>query len=97
MTERIDHTGWANGFINDALVPFDPNEIELPHRDATVAENLAFAQVHATLALVEQQRIANLLAFNTLATRTDLPPLNSDERMIVERVATEIREALGLE
>ncbi|WP_270366159.1 hypothetical protein [Microbacterium algeriense] len=64
--ERIDHVGWANGFITDALRPFDPNEPEDAgdvRETATPSENLAFAQVHATLAVVEAQRTANLIAY----------------------------------
>lgn len=52
MTERIDHTAQAVRVLDN-----------FPHDD--IADNqtaLAWAQVHATLALVEQQRIANLLA-----------------------------------
>lgn len=53
MTERID-------YASEALrVLMLPTKFE----DATEANALAYAQVHATLALVEQQRIANIIAF----------------------------------
>lgn len=45
--KRIDHTRWSREYISAAQAAHDD--------DAT-----ALAQVHATLALVEQQRIANL-------------------------------------
>ncbi|GLU91311.1 hypothetical protein [Agromyces sp. NBRC 114283] len=61
----------------------------------------AQAQVHATLALVEQQRIANLIALASLRVDPlDFPPLRHlaieprDEHS-VQPVAT-IREGLGL-
>lgn len=60
------------------------------------------AQVHATLALVEQQRIANLIA---LATSAGSPVLDRAAQRALQRansedysleVAPGIREALGL-
>ena len=51
-TERIDHAAEANRIL-DNLNP--------PDRFVFEQTKLAFAQVHATLALVEQQRIANLI------------------------------------
>jgi len=56
MNERIDHAAEAL----DALIAV--SNIEEP---LTVANLLAEAQTHATLALVEQQRIANLIALAT--------------------------------
>ncbi|WP_449281231.1 hypothetical protein [Leucobacter sp.] len=51
-TERTDHAAEALRVLQL------PTSIE----DATEANALAYAQVHATLALVEQQRIQNLIA-----------------------------------
>lgn len=54
MTERIDHAAIASEWAGGAKRP-----------DLTMEETAAFAgiaQAHATLALVEQQRIANLIA-----------------------------------
>lgn len=101
MSARIDHAGWANGFITDALAPFDPNEPEIDGdvRDtATPAENLAFAQVHATLALVEQQRIANLIAIMTNAARQvgEGTASGPDFAALYSKLNPLIEEALGL-
>ena len=52
MTDRIDHAGFARRLLNNS----QGERIE----QANVF--VAAAQVHATLALVEQQRIANLIA-----------------------------------
>ena len=59
MTERIDHAAEAQRHREYAESP-GPG-------DPTLATNwLLSAQVHATLALVEQQRIANLLTYIAL-------------------------------
>lgn len=53
MTDRIDHAAEAVGLLNLAATTQhqgDPRHL------------IAAAQVHASLALVEQQRIANLIA-----------------------------------
>ncbi|WP_431862990.1 hypothetical protein [Microbacterium algeriense] len=87
--ERINHVGWANGFIADALAPFDPNEIYGDVREtATPLENLAFAQVHATLALVEQQRIANLIAL------AGLPKVDGFENEVYDASTEALMEGL---
>ena len=52
MTERIDHVDEAIGYREAAAA--------VPTSDAALL--LAAGQIHATLALVEQQRIANLIA-----------------------------------
>ena len=56
MKDRIDHAAEAHRVIST-----------MPSSDL-IADAYAYAQVHATLALVEQQRIANLIA---LAQGTD--------------------------
>lgn len=53
MSERIDHYSAAIEMLKDAQVAKDLAMV------AVIADG---AQVHATLALVEQQRIANLIA-----------------------------------
>ena len=62
MTERIDHAAEARLRILDA-------EDEYTRDGGPIRENvsdwLAFAQVNATLALVEQQRISNLISLFT--------------------------------
>lgn len=51
MTSRMDHAAEARGIIAGGIgASFDQSR-----------DSLALAQVHATLALVEQQRIANLI------------------------------------
>jgi len=64
----------------------------------TNAEKVALALVHATLAVAEQQHIANLTA--RWAALTDLRPgeqLTPDGRAEVDRLNDMICEGLGLE
>ena len=65
MTERIDH---ADEAIQGIMVA--SQRVSEEFRTVTgehKADILAEAQVHATLALVEQQRIANLIALTKFA------------------------------
>lgn len=85
MTERINHVA------RSLLVVETDRESTLGWEtaDAQHLANIAEAQVHATLALVEQQRIANLIA------------LHKDDSVIVEPsewgwAEGEIRSLLGL-
>jgi len=82
-----DHKAEALGFISGPS-GIDWSE-EAPHVE------LAMAQVHATLALAEQQRIANLIA---LATADDIadPLTNNWESGLWETARTQIIEGLGL-
>lgn len=105
MTERIDHTGWAREFIRAAENAFD-DEVTIDAREApTVAENIALAQVHATLALVEQQRLANLITLaaipgagtlETAAAHALLIPSDDADWDSRPTIRPEIREGLGL-
>lgn len=89
MTERIDHASWAREYIRAAQNAFD-DDVTIEARDEpTVAENIALAQVHATLALVEQQRIANLIA---LAHPIKLPSGGEVTHMLHDPVSGAIRE-----
>lgn len=98
MNERIDH-------VAQALRDRDYAESPGPG-DPTLATNwLLSAQVHATLALVEQQRIANLIA---LATGVDVISGHGIARMASNEAhrhlvsdpngefLPKIREALGM-
>lgn len=58
MTERIDHAAEAVTYYHYASA----NEIRDNPELAKLS--MAQAQVHATLALVEQQRIANLMKYS---------------------------------
>lgn len=58
MTERIDHAAEAKKHIDWA---HEQQKVE-GEFDFTVRDNALIAQAEATLALVEQQRIANILA-----------------------------------
>lgn len=75
MTDRIDHAAKAINIMRDVgtdqrgeipLELFDSHEQWI--YDATMRE----AQVHATLALVEQQRIANLIALHRHEVKYDI-------------------------
>lgn len=93
MTERTDHVGWAREFIRAAENAFDGEVTITPREEPTVRENIALAQVHATLALVEQQRIANLLSIAHWVSDEHLGRKLDDLRM---GVAGEVWEGLGL-
>ena len=77
MSERIDHYAAAVWKLKDADQAQDLNLAGI------IAQS---AQVHATLALVEQQRITNLLRVHE-TTATELA---------ADLWNTEIKEALGL-
>ena len=67
MTDRIDHVAEAVALLNLAVTAQgDPRHL------------IAAAQAHATLALVEQQRIANLIALlkDTFASHEALEVLS---------------------
>lgn len=78
MTERIDHAVEARDTLTEVGYPAS-NEGAMLH-----------ALTHATLALVEQQRIANIIALR-----------NADSDVLVDDewddTYSQIREALGLE
>ena len=80
MTERIDHAEKAMAFTG----------AEWRNGDVAVAQ-LMEAQVHATLALVEQQRIKNLLY---IARETHADLMDGLESLGV--TVGEMRGALGL-
>lgn len=75
MTERIDHVAATQSLLQHAQGA-DP---------VAARVTLDAAQVHATLALVEQQRIANLIATGSNPASAFGP-----------RIYAEIREGLGL-
>lgn len=52
MSERIDHAAEAKKILEDLE----------PHRGQNLELDSQLVQAHATLALVEQQRIANMIA-----------------------------------
>jgi len=84
MTERTDHAA-------EAIRHRDYAESPGPGDPQLAANWLLSAQVHATLALVEQQRIANLIAIHD----EEFPPsfLTQEEW---DAVRAQIREGLGL-
>ena len=91
MSERVDHAAEAKFCLERATPHFTPD-------DATLM--VANAQVHATLALVEQQCIANLIALgmytnadgSRLAQNAVAAP-NSEHSVALN---DDIREGLGL-
>lgn len=73
MNDRIDHAKTAlDGLLEleEAFAPVkERNDIDIrivANLNGNAMRELAIAQVHSTLALVEQQRIANLMAYITL-------------------------------
>lgn len=92
MSERIDHAAKARYWLPQNGDGITPNHV-------------AVAQVHATLALVEQQRIANLIALaepqSGIGTggEVSLPSWipATDGKIAYMRLRPEIADALGME
>ncbi len=88
MSERIDHAAEARELLD--------HSVESSDKDAAIAmlhTNAAAAQAHATLALAEQQRIANLIALGEVRVgKRAAWDFDSPE----PELRPEIREALGL-
>jgi len=102
MTERIDHAERARHTMRQTLDCCETDE------NTGALVSMAAAQVHATLALVEQQRIANLIALNQcedgngwqaegqhdgIYEHVETGQFSGDNGT---RVRPEIKEALGL-
>lgn len=93
MSERIDHAAEARrlAVIADRAM------------QAGVEPVTSLAQVHATLALVEQQRIGNLIALmdsnraSTNDVRAALNALSEGEPVVDRRLRPDIARALGIE
>lgn len=85
MTERIDHVAEARHLLANypGVVGNRPFDV---------------AHVHATLALVEQQRIANLVALMTSAARgvSDNTVSVQDYMKMFEKLNPQVMEGLGL-
>lgn len=82
MNERINHAARAvieRDALNDVLS-------DEGITDASIVATAILVQVHATLALAEQQRIANLIAYVNKWTDGELLDVDA-----------EIRKALGIE
>ena len=106
MTERIDHADEATqGIMVASLRVSEDFSTQTGEHKADI---LAEAQVHATLALVEQQRIANVIALAKFAieqygtyvpTGANLPalflPPETDQGNV--RLNPDIAAALGIE
>lgn len=86
MSGRVDHMAEARKHIEWA----HEQQSEEGKFEFTVRDNALIAQAEATLALVEQQRIANLVTLwvHDVVLIDDL---------LLDVVGDEIREALGLE
>lgn len=97
MTERIDHAAQAVGLEQAAWQKGVPDGDALIRTHEQRQDMILSAQVHATLALVEQQRIANLIAlsawqeFGPNDGKIRIPSYTQDGTL-----RDDIREALGL-
>lgn len=94
MSDHIDHAAEAVSDIKYA------DEVLADGGDSEVAMAIAsVAQVHATLALVEQQRIANLIALSQ-ATHADgsriCHPITEPTGEYAAALRDDIRKGLGL-
>lgn len=95
MTERIDHAAEARRWATSgATPPILPVHAEDPSILGARQIELANAQLHATLALVEQQRIANLIALFRL-NNMDAEDF-SKAGVVYSQVLAEIKEGLNL-
>ena len=96
MTERINHAASARGAIYNA-----ENLLEA-HDDSGAGAKAAIAVANATLALVEQQRIANLIAYWQLHIPRSAEESFEHRYIEVSTLAADIdvyvtiREGLGL-
>lgn len=88
MSERIDHAHLALVLRNNIT----PDEMA----DSETANWMMAAQVHATLALVEQQRIANLITAAGWVMDSTKEDFGYDLDKLRVGVAGEIWEGLGL-
>ncbi len=92
MADRVKHAlHWIDNAVKAQTVRTDPKNEELATAYA------AIAQAHATLALVEQQRIANLIALHRHEVEYDI----GGDRSYLYKPGTEdlrddIKKGLGL-
>jgi len=90
MTERIDHTGRAENAMQNGIKLRNAGIIN----DATFQATLA--QASATLALVEQQRIANLITMAGWVADSRKEDAGFDLDQLRIGVAGEVWDGLGL-
>lgn len=101
MSERVDDVQEAREWIREALMEDGPGN------DSRAALPARLAQAHATLALVEQQRIANLIALARMESRNYAIGKGATDAIWERRTGAEfgepsmllrpeIREVLGL-
>ncbi len=99
-SERVEHAAEARAVLQ--LAGRDVSENMALQTGEHKADMIAVAQVHATLALVEQQRIANLIALmdsprsSTLMAKAALNGLSEGEPFAVRDLRADVREGLGL-
>ena len=74
MTERIDHVGEAIACEEAGLSILRRHDLA-PHMEAVIQFDMA--RLHAQLALVEQQRIANRLKLAELDLRSEVAESNA--------------------
>lgn len=88
MTERIDHAAEAMNFLGATVID--------THGDDD--RKVAIAQVHATLALAEQQRFANIIAaLELVATGVDAKRHNvADYDELHSELMPDVIAGLGL-
>lgn len=95
MSDIIDHAAEAREYIASAIAAVTA---------APAGTGALLAQAHATLALVEQQRIANLIALGYGHTSPSGDVVGEARRALVERrsadhhqLRSEVAAALGIE
>ncbi|MDF2507276.1 MAG: hypothetical protein K0Q52_1135 [Microbacterium sp.] len=94
MSDRIDHAAEARRNI-EGLHDY---QSEAGMTEASMLTVAIEAQAHATLALVEQQRIANLIALDMTLEQYTVPADDEvgEEAYVSTRLRSDIRGGLGL-
>ena len=93
MSARIDHGEAAKEWIANSV---KAQASVQPNNEQLAAAYASIAQTHATLALVEQQRIANLLTVAGWVVQSSTEDYGRDLDTLQMGVAGEIWEGLGL-
>jgi hypothetical protein len=90
MSKRINHAATARRVVKNAGALIET------HDDAGALALAFVANAHATLALAEQQRIANLIVLSGWVVDTDKQSVADALDGLRENVAAEVWEGLGL-
>lgn len=85
MSAQVDHVAAAKDWIENSV---KAQASQQPNNEQLAAAYAAVGQVHATLALVEQQRIANLIAL------AGLPKIDGFENEVYDATTEALMKGL---